>query len=168
MPSAKAVGRMAGVGFSASAARFWLTALSLAAVAALGCASRPAAPPLGPRGPALPDAPVSLSVNPTPPRQLVPTIFTVTQTAPLPEGAAVSITLTMPAMPMPPTVIRMMAVRGAAGTRDSKKRAQVWRQTQNTVFRGEGSFTMGGEWLAEVKVVSPRGAMERQIRLHVR
>jgi len=155
MPSAREALRVADDVKLLIATRSWAAGGVLMALIASGCAGQHAAAPVGPR---LPVAPVSLATNPSPPRQLAPTVFTVTGTAPLPEGAAVSITLTMPAMRMPPTIIHTAAVRGP----------RVGGRGQNTIFRGDGSFTMGGEWLAEVRVASPRGSMARQIRLQVR
>lgn len=94
-------------------------------------------------------APVDLSVSPSPPKQLVPTTFTVTGHPAPGAGAVVTLTLTMPAMAMPPTLVRLSRDGGG-------------------VYRGTGAFTMPGDWQAVIAVTGAGKPSSKTVTLHVK
>jgi len=78
---------------------------------------------------------LELNIKPWPAKQLVPSTFMVTTPKLLPARSTVTITLTMPSMAMPPTVI-------------------LAAPTGKMVYAGSGMFSMGGDWQAEIMVDS--------------
>ena len=114
-----------------------------------GCAPRPAAPTREARNP---DLQLALDVTPNPPRSLDLTRFTVrasdAQGRPV-SGAAVSLRLEMPAMPMGENVVSVRP--GASGN-----------------YAGTGRFTMAGDWRISVKATQGGRSAAQGFPLRVR
>ena len=101
--------------------------LALAGLFCVGCAPRPTAPPAEARNPNLK---LALGMPPRPVTSLDPTALTVrvTDAAGTPiSGAALTLHLDMPAMPMGENVVAM-------------------RETAAGRYVGTGRFTMAGAW----------------------
>lgn len=92
--------------------------------------------------------PMSLTISPSPARQLVPSAFSVASHPTLPQGTTVIVTLTMPAMAMPPAIIP--TVRKPDGS-----------------YQGSGSFTMDGDWQAEIAATTAGRRMVQTVSVHV-
>ena len=83
------------------------------------------------------------------PRQVVPETFEVESTKPIPADAVVGVTLTMPSMAMPPTIIKLARI----GPRS---------------YRGTGAFSMAGDWQAEIGVSADGSSEVHRMAVKVR